>query len=871
MKAFNVACIEQNGFEADDLIASYAREIVDAGGDVTIVSSDKDLMQLVRPGVVMLDAMKGKKIGRDEVIEKFGVPPEKVVDVQSLAGDSTDNVPGVPGIGVKTAAELIKEYGDLDALLARAGEIKQPKRREKLIEFADQARMSRELVRLKDDVPDMIPAEALGVRDPDPPDAARLPARHGVQHPDAAHRRGPRRRAAGAGRGVRRRHGADQGSRGARGRKGQSEPVVSESPAAGAAEAAAAAKAPFDRSKYETVVTREQLEAWIMKAYAAGRVAFDTETTSIDPMVAELVGFSMAVAPGEACYVPLGHRASSESFDFGAHDGIVQVPIAEALALLKPLLEEPSILKIGQNIKYDLNVLAQHGIKVAPIDDTMLMSYALDAGKGGHGMDDLAMRHLGHACMTFDQVIAHVPGKKKSERTFGQAPLDKATEYAAEDADVTLRLWMVLKPRLAAERVTTVYETLERPLIPVIAEMERAGILVDGAILSRLSSTFAQGVARLEEEVNRLVGHKFNLGSPRQLGELLFDRLQLPGGKRTKSGQWETRAGLLDDLAANEELPDDARRLINTMLEWRQLTKLRSTYTDALPAYVHGGTGRIHTSYALGATTTGRLASSEPNLQNIPIRTKEGREIRTAFVAAPGKKLISADYSQIELRVLAHMADIPQLRKAFDEGLDIHAMTASEMFGVPVEGMPAEVRRRAKAINFGIIYGISAFGLANQLGIPKDEAGAYIKTYFERFPGIRAYMEETKRRARERGFVETVFGRRIHYPEINTKNPGVRGNLERAAINAPIQGSAADIIRRAMVRMPQALAAEGLKSARMLLQVHDELVFEVGEAEVPNALRTVKKVMEGAALPVIALAVPIHVDAKAADNWEAAH
>ena len=588
-------------------------------------------------------------------------------------------------------------------------------------------------------------------------------------------------------------------------------------------------------------------------------------------MVAELVGFSMAVAPGEACYVPLGHRASSEAFDFGAHDGIVQIPVVEALALLKPLLEDPAVLKIGQNIKYDLNVLAQHGINVAPIDDTMLMSYALDAGKGTHGMDDLAMRHLGHACMTFEQVIAHVPGKKKSERTFGQAPLDKATEYAAEDADVTLRLWMVLKPRLAAERVTTVYETLERPLIQVIADMERCGIRVDGAILSRLSSTFAQGVARLEEEVNRLVGHKFNLGSPRQLGELLFDRLQLPGGKRTKTGQWETRAGLLDDLAANEELPDDARKLINTMLEWRQLTKLRSTYTDALPAYVHGGTGRIHTSYALGATTTGRLASSEPNLQNIPIRTKEGREIRTAFVAAPGKKLISADYSQIELRILAHIADIPQLRKAFDEGLDIHAMTASEMFGVPVDGMPADVRRRAKAINFGIIYGISAFGLANQLGISKEEAGAYIKTYFERFPGIRAYMDETKKGAHERGFVETVFGRRIHYPEINTKNPSMRGFLERAAINAPIQGSAADIIRRAMIRMPAALDQAGLKTARMLLQVHDELVFEVAEAEVPSTLRTVKKVMESAALPVIKLAVPIHVDAKAADNWEAAH
>jgi DNA polymerase-1 len=869
VKAFNVACIEQLGFEADDLIASYARQVVDAGGDVTIVSSDKDLMQLVRPGVVMFDAMKAKKIGRDEVLEKFGVAPDKVVDVQSLAGDSTDNVPGVPGIGVKTAAELINEYGDLDALLERAGEIKQPKRREKLIEFAEQARISRDLVRLKDDVPDMIPADALGVRDPEPATlltflrdmefstlTRRISEALGAEPPAPA--------------------SAAAASAPAKGGKAPTSgdkdaTAAAESAGAAVAKAAAAAKVPFDRTKYETVTTRERLEAWITKAYEAGRVAFDTETTSIDPMVAELVGFSMAVAPGEACYVPLGHRASSEAFDFGAHDGIVQIPVVEALALLKPLLEDPAVLKIGQNIKYDLNVLAQHGIDVAPIDDTMLMSYALDAGKGTHGMDDLAMRHLGHACMTFEQVIAHVPGKKKSERTFGQAPLDKATEYAAEDADVTLRLWMVLKPRLTAERVTTVYETLERPLIQVIADMERCGIRVDGAILSRLSSTFAQGVARLEEEVNRLVGHKFNLGSPRQLGELLFDRLQLPGGKRTKTGQWETRAGLLDDLAANEELPDDARKLINTMLEWRQLTKLRSTYTDALPAYVHGGTGRIHTSYALGATTTGRLASSEPNLQNIPIRTKEGREFRTAFVAAPGKKLISADYSQIELRILAHIADIPQLRKAFDEGLDIHAMTASEMFGVPVDGMPADVRRRAKAINFGIIYGISAFGLANQLGISKEEAGAYIKTYFERFPGIRAYMDATKKGAHERGFVETVFGRRIHYPEINTKNPSMRGFLERAAINAPIQGSAADIIRRAMIRMPAALDEAGLKTAKMLLQVHDELVLEVAEAEVPSTLRTVKKVMESAALPVIKLAVPIHVDAKAADNWEAAH
>jgi DNA polymerase-1 len=837
---------------------------------VTIVSSDKDLMQLVRPGVVMLEPMKGKKLGREEVMEKFGVPPDKVVDVQALAGDSTDNVPGVPGIGVKTAAELINQYGDLDTLLERASEIKQPKRREKLIEFADQARLSRELVRLKADVDTGVSVDALGVHDPDPATllgflramefntlTRRIAEAMGAEPP------APLETSVGA-------TVAIKGRPAPSAKPAPPTEPQAETPGAAVLYAMQAAKAPFDRAKYETVTTRGQLQAWITDAYAKGRVAFDTETTGLDPMRAELVGFSLATAPGKACYVPLAHRKSGGELDFGDGEALAQLPLREALDLLKPLLEEPSVLKIGQNLKFDFNVLARHGIRIAAFDDTMLMSYALDGGKGSHGMDELAMRHLGHACISFEQVMAHAPGKK-SERTFAQVPLEKATEYAAEDADVTLRLWMVLKPRLAVERVTTVYETLERPLLPVIADMERAGIKVDAAVLSRLSSTFSQGVARLEEEVNRLVGHKFNLASPRQLGELLFDRLQLPGGKRTKTGQWETRAGLLDDLAANEELPEDARRLINTMLEWRQLTKLRSTYTDALPGYVNAETGRIHTCYALGATTTGRLASSEPNLQNIPIRTKEGREIRTAFIAEKGMKLVSADYSQIELRVLAHIADIPQLRKAFDEGLDIHAMTASEMFNVPVKGMPPEVRRRAKAINFGIIYGISAFGLANQLSIPKEEAGAYIKTYFERFPGIRDYMETTKKRAHERGYVETVFGRRIHYPEINTKHPGVRGNLERAAINAPIQGSAADIIRRAMVRMPGALAEAGLKSARMLLQVHDELVFEVKEAEVPKTLKTVTKVMEGAGLPAVALKVPIHVDAHAADNWEAAH
>jgi DNA polymerase-1 len=877
VKAFNIACIEQDGYEADDLIATYAKQALAAGGEVTVVSSDKDLMQLVGPGLVMLDTMKNRTIGPDEVRERFGVPPNKVVDVQALAGDSTDNVPGVPGIGVKTAAELINEYGDLETLLARAGEIKQPKRRERLTEFAMQARLSLDLVTLKDDVPVTMAVEQLGVREPQTDgllgflremefatltkriaEGLKVEAPPPVERPGATTPHQENRQ-------------ADPSATPPKPSGGGSAPASGTGPQAAVVLAANAAKAQkIDRSKYETVIELAQLEAWIAEARAAGRFAFDTETTSLNAMQAEFVGFSMAVAPGRACYVPLGHRVGAGSFDFGEGD-LKQVPTREALALLKPLLEDVSILKIGQNIKYDYFLLRRHGIELAPLDDTLLLSYALDGGRGQHGMEALAERHLGHACLSFAQVLEHAPGARKSDKTFAQVPLDKATEYAAEDADVTLRLWMALKPRLAAERMTAVYETLERPLVPVLADMERAGVKVDKTILSRLTSTFAQRIARLEEEIYDLAGHKFNLGSPRQLGEFLFDNLKLPGGRKTKTGQWETRANLLDDLAAREDLPESARKLINVMLEWRQLAKLRSTYTDSLPAHVDPDTGRIHTSYALASTTTGRLASTDPNLQNIPIRTKEGREIRTAFVAERGHKLISADYSQIELRVLAHVAEIPQLKKAFEEGLDIHAMTASEMFGVAIAGMPAEVRRRAKAINFGIIYGISAFGLAAQLSIPKQEAGEYIATYFKRFPGIRDYMESTRRRAHEQGFVETIFGRRVHYPEINTKNPSMRGFLERAAINAPIQGSAADIIRRAMIRMPRALTNAGLNSVRMLLQVHDELVFEAKEAEIAKALKVVAAVMEKAAEPAVHLKVPVHVDAKAADNWEAAH
>lgn len=873
VQAFNVASLELDGFEADDLIASYAKQIVEAGGDVTIVSSDKDLMQLVGPGVAMLDTMKNKSIGRDEVEAKFGVGPDKVIDVQALAGDSSDNVPGVPGIGIKTAAELINTFGDLDTLLDQADTIKQPKRRERLIKFADQARISRQLVTLRQDTPLDVPADALGIQDPDAKTllgflqemefntlTRRIADALGAEPPPP----------------LEKSVGSSVSKSGALG-KAKADAGTGQAGDAGTPEAGAQIQArmrdgvPFETSRYETVTTTERLQAWVDDIAQLGHVAFDTETDSLDAMQATLVGFSFATAPGTACYVPLAHRPAGEGFDFGDGEQIDQLATDTALALIKPVLEDPGILKIAQNGKYDALVLRQHGITLRAVDDTMLMSYVLDAGRGKHGMDDLALRHLGHNCISYSKLMEKVPGKKKSDKSFAQVPLDEATAYAAEDADVTLRLWMMLKARLASERMSTVYETLERPLAPIIVDMEHAGIEVDRTILARLSGAFADRAADLENTVHELAGKTFNLASPKQLGELLFDHLQLPGGKKTKSGQWETRANLLDDLATNEELPDDARKLVNTMIEWRQLTKLRSTYTDALPNFINPDTKRIHTSYALAATTTGRLASSDPNLQNIPIRTKEGREIRTAFVARKGCKLVSADYSQIELRVLAHIADIPQLKKAFDDGQDIHAMTASEMFGVPLKEMTPDVRRRAKAINFGIIYGISAFGLANQLAISRQDAAEYIKTYFERFPGIKAYMEATKAQAKEAGYVETIFGRRIHYPEINTKNPSMRGFLERAAINAPIQGSAADIIRRAMIRMPDALADGGLDDVKMLLQVHDELIFEVPTKQVAKVVKLVQAVMEQAPEPALQLSVPLKVDAQAAGNWDEAH
>ena len=871
VKAFNVACIEQEGFEADDLIATYARDAVSAGGDVTIVSSDKDLMQLVRPGVVMFDSMKNKRIGRDEVFEKFGVFPDKVIDVQALAGDSVDNVPGVPGIGVKTAAELIAEFGDLDSLLAGAPGIKQPKRREKLIEFADQARISRDLVRLKDDCPVADPLASFEVTDPEPETlltflrlmefntlTKRIAQAIGVEAPAPLE--------ASVGQSVK------SAATDAAAARDTSSPAGAATPVAAVSAAEAKVKGiAFDHKAYEVVTDSVRLAAWIAEAKDQGRAALKVMTAEHGVFRSAPVGLALGTAPGRACYVPLGHRAGGADL-FGAGElAAGQLALTDVLALLKPLIEDGSVLKIGHDIKFEIEVFALNGMSFAPIDDVMLLAYALDAGRVGPEIETLSERLLGHVAITYDSALAQSSGAKKADKTPAAIPIPEAARYLAEAADITIRLWQLLKPRLVPERLTTVYETLERPLVPVIADMEMAGIKVDRAILARLSSTFAQAVAAREDDVRALSGHTFNLGSPKQLGEFLFDVLKLPGGKKTKSGQWETRAGLLDDLANNEELPEDARRLVNTMLEWRQLTKLKSTYTDSLPGFIAEGGNRIHTSFALASTTTGRLSSYDPNLQNIPIRTKEGRLVRTAFIAEKGCKLVSADYSQIELRVLAHIADIPQLKKAFKDGLDIHAMTASEMFGVPVKDMPGEVRRRAKAINFGIIYGISAFGLANQLGISKQEAGDYIQTYFKRFPGIRDYMEVTKKAVHANGYVETIFGRRIHYPEINTKNPSMRGFLERAAINAPIQGSAADIIRRAMIKIGPALSAAKLNSARMLLQVHDELVFEVADGETDALIKTARVVMETASEPAIRLSVPVHVDANAANNWDEAH
>jgi DNA polymerase I len=826
-EAFNIACKEKEGFEADDIIATLAVQARAAGGRCTIISSDKDLMQLVGDGVEMLDAMKNRTIDREGVFEKFGVYPERVVDVQALAGDSVDNVPGAPGIGIKTAALLINEYGDLDALLERAEEIKQPKRRQTLIDHAEQIRLSRKLVLLDENTPLDFTLDDLEVREPDADKLLGFLAEMEF--------RTLSKRVAEV--------------------LGKEAPVIEEPKVV--ENGVEVAEVPFDKANYEQVSDAKALQAWIDRIYEFGYVAVDTETTGLDEMVADLVGISLCVEPGKACYIPLIHKTHSADDLFGSDDlAEGQMQTEEALRMLTPMLTDPSIIKIGQNMKYDSKIFAQVGITVAPIDDTMLMSYAMHAGLHGHGMDTLSERYLGHTPIPIKPLL----GSGKSAITFDKVPLADAVPYAAEDADITLRLWQLFKPQLHRVQVTKVYETLERPLVPVLAAMERSGIKVDRDTLSRMSNAFAQKMAGLEDEIYQMVGRKFNVGSPAQVGEVLFDDMGLEGGKKGANGKYSTGADILEDLATEHDFP---RRI----LDWRQLSKLKSTYTDALQEHINKDTGRVHTSYSIAGASTGRLASTDPNLQNIPIRSEEGRRIREAFVAEEGKVLVALDYSQIELRILAHIANIPALKQAFKDGLDIHAMTASEMFDVPLDEMTPDVRRQAKAINFGVIYGISGFGLARNLRIPRTEAQGFIDRYFERFPGIRTYMDDTKAFAKEHGYVQTLFGRKINTPEIAAKGPRA-GFAQRAAINAPIQGTAADVIRRAMIRMPDAIKDI---PATMLLQVHDELLFEVEKGAEDDLIKAARDVMENAADPVVKLDVKLTVDAGVGANWAEAH
>ncbi len=864
-EAFNLHTIEIPGFEADDIIATYARQAVAAGAEVTIISSDKDLMQLVNDKVGMFDEMKNRRIGRGEVIEKFGVGPEKVVEVQALAGDSVDNVPGIPGIGVKTAALLINEFGDLDTLLARAGEIKQNKRRENLLEFADLARVSLELVTLRDDVPVDLPVDALDVPEHE---LAKLVPWLATQGFDAILAE-LRSALDDEGQAEFDEHFSSAFDALPAEKRNQAlrKTLAAVENGGGAVSGGAGPAMAPSKVVYELVRDEASLHAWVDKARAVGMVAVDTETTSLDAMSAELVGISLSVQAGRACYIPVAHKAPNGqgAFDLGdgggeAEEAPEQISRQLALDILAPLLDDPSVLKIGQNIKYDALVLSRYNVDVTPIDDTMLLSFVVDGGRHGHGMDVLAETHLGVSTVKFKEVV----GTGKKQITFDYVPLEAACDYAAEDADITLRLHQALKPRLVQEKMTTVYETIERPLVPIVAAMEKEGIRVDLEKLRGLSRDFTQRLAGLEAEVHELAGEAFNIGSPKQLGEILFEKMSLPGGKKNKSGGFGTDASVLEDLAASgHDLP--AR-----VMEWRQTAKLKSTYSDALVEQINPATGRIHTSYAMTGAQTGRLSSTDPNLQNIPARTEEGRKIRSAFVPREGWKLISLDYSQIELRVLAHMAGIEALVEAFRDGQDIHAMTASQVFNVPIEGMDPLVRRQAKAINFGIIYGISAFGLARQLSIPRGAAKEYIDAYFERYPGIRDYMDSAVEQCRKAGLVETLFGRRIHLESINAKNPMQKNYAERQAINAPIQGSAADIIKRAMIRVPKALTDAGV-DARMLLQVHDELLFEAPEDQVEKTIAAVRGAMEGAALPALELKVPLVVDAGVGDDWAAAH
>jgi DNA polymerase-1 len=818
-EAFGVPAIELADWEADDLIAAYAKAATQEGGQVTIVSSDKDLMQLIRPGVDMLDPIKQKPIGPAEVMEKFGVTPDKMVEVQALIGDSTDNVPGVPGIGPKGAAQLINEFGDVEAVLAAAPAMKPSKRRDMLIEHADKARISRQLVLLREDTPIPVPVDQLGLREPNRATLVAWLTTQGFRSTIA-------------------RLGLDAPAP----PKHDAPPQPIVQPDLGLT------PPPTEHGfgPYQSVTTADALRAWVVDATARGLVAMDTETDGLDAMQARLVGLSLATAPGHACYVPLAHEVLGE-----------QLKQADAIEILGPMLTDPAVLKIFHNAKFDMMILSRAGFPMpTPVDDTMLVSYAQEAGLHGHGMDELSQLHLGHTPISYDAVT----GTGRNRISFAQVQIDRATAYAAEDADVTLRLWDALKPRLRLNGGLALYEQVERRLLPILLEMERAGVKVDADDLRRMSVDFAERMAIMETDCHRLAGRPFNLGSPKQLGEVLFDEHKLPGGKRMKTGAWGTDSSVLQALA------DQGHELPNRILEWRQLAKLKSTYADSLVTDINPETGRVHTSFAMAIASTGRLSSTDPNLQNIPIRTEEGSRIRHAFIAEPGHVLVSADYSQIELRLLAHVAELPVLQESFANGEDIHARTASEVFGIPMEGMDPMTRRRAKAINFGIIYGISGFGLARQLGITPGEARSYIGRYFERYPGILEYMEQTKKTARDKGYVVSPFGRRCWVPGIADKNGARRAYAERQAINAPLQGGAADIIKRAMVRLPAALKAEGLKS-RLILQVHDELLFEAPEAEAETLAVVARRVMESAAT----LSVPLVVETGAGKTWAAAH
>jgi len=834
-RAFSIPCIEEAGLEADDIIACYVTAAKAAGWKVTIVSSDKDLMQLIDEdaGIDMLDTMNDRRIGREQVLEKFGVPPEKVGDVLALMGDSVDNVPGVPGIGPKTASQLIQTYGDLETVLASTDEITKPKLRQSLIDFAGDARLSRELVRLVCDSPLPEPLEDLALKNIPPEPLAAFLEDQGFKTLLARlHSGSPSAQQRGA--------------------------TVRNDVMASIEDKSAPAPEPeqieVDRSKYETVIDEATLDRWIADATTQGYVAIDTETDHLDSMVANLAGMSLALAPNRACYIPVGH--SGADLYSPAPD---QLSCEFVLAKLKPLLEDPAIRKIGHNLKYDMAMFQKAGIDVAPIDDTMVISFDLDAGRSfGHGLSDLAKIHFDHECIPFKQLC----GTGQKQITFDKVPLGPATEYAAEDADIALRLWLRLKPRLAQENVTRVYERIDLPLVPVLGQMERRGIRVDRAYLARLSAEFSKDIQGLEEKIYDAACGPFTIGSPQQLGEVLYGRLGLKGGRKGKSGQYSTDVSELERLAA-EGVP-----CASLVLEWRQLTKLRSTYTDALQAVINKETGRVHTSFSLTGAQTGRLSSNDPNLQNIPIRSEAGRKIRDAFVADPGHVLLSADYSQIELRLAAHMADVPQLKEAFQQGQDVHAITAQEVFGV----VDRETRNKAKTINFAILYGSSAWGISSRMGLARDEGKAIVDRYFERFPGIRAFTHSTLAFVREHGFTETLFGRKTHFmPNIRSPNPSIRAGAERAAMNAPIQGSSADLIKRAMARMDGALAEAGLSDVKMLLQVHDELVFEVPEGREEAAAEVIKRVMANAAEPSLKLDVPLDVEVGWGPNWGAAH